>query len=255
MATISGLTTLAAADVASGDYLPIYDASAATDKKLAAGGIAVLPTANTFTAAQTINTAISSASLIVQRSGVDAVQLNALSGDRGVAMPSFDNSSSYGPYINIGRNSNASTPASGHIIIRNLSNQYYSLWVDASANLRIVAGAQPTNATDTAGTVVGTQTSSLDAKSITGAALPAVDILAAVQAGAEAVRRWTYRNGAFNGEEFSGVVVDYAPRYGMDRDDEHPAGKSLNVATIVGDLLIAVANLAERVAALEAERG
>lgn len=33
MATINGLTTLAIADVVSSDYLPIYDASAATDKK------------------------------------------------------------------------------------------------------------------------------------------------------------------------------------------------------------------------------
>lgn len=35
MATINGLTTLNVADVTASDYLPIYDASAATDKKTA----------------------------------------------------------------------------------------------------------------------------------------------------------------------------------------------------------------------------
>lgn len=33
MATINGLSTLAVADVTTGDYLPIYDGSAGTDKK------------------------------------------------------------------------------------------------------------------------------------------------------------------------------------------------------------------------------
>ena len=69
---------------------------------------------------------------------------------------------------------------------------------------------------------------------------------------AAAVRRFTYKNGSFGGEEFSGLVVDYAPRYGMDRDADHPAGKSLNVVTAIGDLMIAVDYLAGRVAALEA---
>jgi hypothetical protein len=42
------------------------------------------------------------------------------------------------------------------------------------------------------------------------------------------------------------VIVDYAPRYGMDRDPAHPAGKSLNLINVVGDLLRAVAWLIER---------
>ena len=33
MATISGLTTLVTSDIGAGDYLPIYDAAAGTDKK------------------------------------------------------------------------------------------------------------------------------------------------------------------------------------------------------------------------------
>jgi len=37
----------------------------------------------------------------------------------------------------------------------------------------------------------------------------------------------------------------------MDRDADHPAGKSLNVPNAIGDLMIAVDYLARRVAALE----
>ena len=85
-----------------------------------------------------------------------------------------------------------------------------------------------------------------------GAPLSADAILTHIQAGAAAVRRFVYKSNAYNGEEFSGLIVDYAARYGMDRDDEHPAGKSLNVINAIGDLMIAVTDLAGRVAALEA---
>lgn len=68
-----------------------------------------------------------------------------------------------------------------------------------------------------------------------------------VRLGAEAVRRFVYRSGAFGGEEFEGVVTDLAPAYGMDRDEEQPAGKSLNEIQILGDLLRMVDSLAQRV--------
>lgn len=74
-----------------------------------------------------------------------------------------------------------------------------------------------------------------------------------MSAGLWAVRGFTYKSGAFQGARFEGVVVDYAPAYGMDRDTEHPAGKSLNEVNILGDLLRAVAYLTERVTALETE--
>lgn len=244
MAAITDLATETA--IASGDYLVINDVSAGTDKKITRN--------NLIGSLKVTVNAASGDSQVWQLSGTDRAKLNIATNATFLSLEDFDNGSSAGPRLQAGRNSNASTPAAGFVRLSNLSGTGYRIWADTSGNLRINT-ADPTNANDTAGTVVGTQTSSLDAKSITGEALPAVDILAAVQAGAEAVRRWTYRNGAYNGEEFSGVVVDYAPRYGMDRDAAHPAGKSLNVATVIGDLLIAVANLAERVAALEADRG
>ncbi len=48
MATINGLTTLAVADVATGDYLAIYDADANTDKKTPLYEVATWTPALTF---------------------------------------------------------------------------------------------------------------------------------------------------------------------------------------------------------------
>jgi hypothetical protein len=59
----------------------------------------------------------------------------------------------------VGYNNSASTPSAGSAVIHNRAGTYYSIWPDASGNLRIVSGAQPTSATDTSGSVVGTQTS------------------------------------------------------------------------------------------------
>ncbi len=233
MATIRDAVSVNVADVEA-DWLAILhdpNASLATaDKKLVASALPLTSRANTFTALQTFS------------AGVVATGACTIG--------SYDNGTGAGPYLYIGRNNNATTPAPGHVhaLDKNAVSRY--LWIDSSGIVRTHTAA-PTS-TDTGGTVVGTQTSSLDSKIIAGEPLPAAQILAAVQAGAEAVRRFTYRSGSFNGEEFSGVVVDYAPRYGMDRDEDHPAGKSLNVATVIGDLLIAVANLAQRVEALEA---
>lgn len=81
------------------------------------------------------------------------------------------------------------------------------------------------------------------------------EVAGRVRLGAEAVRRFVYRSGAFGGEEFEGVVTDLAPAYGMDRDEEQPAGKSLNEIQILGDLLRMVDSLAQRVAELEKKNG
>lgn len=241
MAAITDLATLTT--VADDDYLPIRDTSAGTDKKIARSDLLGSLTV-------TVNAAAGN-SQAWQLSGTNRARIELQTNASLFVMEDFDNSNLAGPRLQAGRNSNASTPAAGFLRLSNLGGTGYRIWPDTAGNLRI-GTSDPTNAADTSGTVVGAQTSSLDSKTIAGKPLPTVDILAAVQAGADAVRRFTYRNGAFNGEEFSGVVVDYAPRYGMDRDGEHPAGKSLNVATVIGDLLLAVANLAERVAALEA---
>lgn len=194
----------------------------------ASGTAALLGVGNTFTQDQVISKA--------------GAQLSLADGDNGA---------SYGGRLIAGRNNNASTPAAGHVRLTNLSGGAYRIWPDASGILRIWTG-DPTNANDTSGTVVGAQTSMAEAKLLADELTPIGEVLASIQQAAEqAVRRFSYRSGAFGGERFEGVVVDYAPRYGMDRDDEHPTGKSLNEITLLGDLLRAVAWLAERVAVLE----
>lgn len=68
-------------------------------------------------------------------------------------MGAFDNSSSNGRYISIGRNSNGSTPAAGALGLANLNGTVYYLWVDSTGTLRINTSL-PTNATDTGGSPV-----------------------------------------------------------------------------------------------------
>lgn len=169
-----------------------------------------------------------------------------------IAAPSKDFGASAGPRIQIGRNSNASTPSAGHFLLRNLNNSAYRIWPDGSGNLRI-GTTDPSYANDTAGTVVGTQTSMAAAKDIMPGLSAIDDVATRIRAGADAVRKFAYKSGAYNRQMFEGVVVDEAPEYGMDRDDDHPAGKSLNEIQIIGDLLRMVADLAQRVAELEAK--
>ena len=234
---MAAITDLAAASsVAATDNLVINQGG--TDRRVTADKFAVLGLANTFTADVTLSKANPTIGA-APTSGAAA-----LSAGRG------DNGANSGSFVFVGRNSNASTPAAGRLFMETLSSSRH-LWVDNTGLLRIHTSA-PTNATDTAGTVVGAQTSSKDAKTQRGKPEDAAAILAHIAEGAKAVRRFVYKNGAFGGEEFSGIVVDYAPRYGMDRDADHPAGKSLNVPNAIGDLMIAVDYLARRVAALEA---
>lgn len=278
--TVSALTELTSP--AANDEIGIWDVSAGEYKKIqqsnlvgatitgggtvalggytltvpATGTVALRGSANTFTATQTI----SGVPIEMVRSGAELANFRAtvggtLLGQLYTSAISFNGRDmgvgAAGCNVWIGNNSNATQGGAGFVSLFNLAGSNQRIWVDGSGVLRINS-ADPTYANDTAGTVVGTQTSSLDSKDVIGDPDSIDNVLAAVAAGAAAVRRFTYRSGAFNGEEFSGVVVDYAPRYGMDCDEEHPAGKSLNVVTVIGDLLLAVANLADRVAALEA---
>lgn len=254
--TLVGGTITGGGTVATGGYTLTVPAT---------GTAALLATAQTFTKKQTIaldsnsiglqidqpSGTFNSSAIYITRNGASMAELAALSsGYNYFYLYGGDVGTGSGQFVQIGRNTNASTPAAAHIDLEDKGGQYYSIWPDDSGVLRIHT-AIPTNSSDTAGSVVGAQTSSLDAKRLIGEPLLISEILAEIIRGAQAVRRFTYRSGAYNGEEFSGVVVDFAPRYGMDRDEAHPAGKSLNVATVVGDLLLAVAHLAERVAALE----
>ena len=260
MAAITDLATCAAAGT--GDWLVINDSG--TDKKIDATLCPWTNTPSGFTRAVGVSPAVNEHALNVDMptsatgrayrwayNGVERGYIRADAAASFMFLSAFDNGASVGPSIAVGKNNNASTPAAGYIQLTPKTASARRLWVDDTGLLRIHT-ADPTNANDTAGTVVGAQTSSLDAKDIAGDALGVGEILDHIAQGAAAVRRFTYKNGSFGGEEFSGIVVDYAPRYGMDRDAEHPHGKSLSIITAIGDLMIAVDYLARRVAALEA---
>ena len=265
MATIADLATMTT--VGSGDYLVVSDSG--VDKKIDATLVPWTNTISYFARQVSLNLPNNSGEAgfnVEVAVGVNANQrayrwayngavrgyISTLANANQVAVVSFDNGSGDGPNIVVGNNSNASTPAAGYVNLVNRGGTGYRVWPDATGLLRIHT-ANPTSATDTAGTVVGAQTSSKDAKTQKGKPEDAAAILAHIAEGAAAVRRFVYKNGAYGGEEFSGIVVDYAPRYGMDRDADHPAGRSLNIVNAIGDLLIAVDYLARRVAALEAD--
>jgi len=218
-------------DPTDGDYLWIVDASAASDdkdRKLDVGYFRLVSD-NSFSA-------------------LTATSLGA-GGD--LTLFSANLGTSTGRRAILGCNTNGTTPAPGAMTFVEADGELCYLWPDNSGILRTGNVAPISSVFWGGGTVVGTQTSSLDSKYLIAGMTSIDDVLAAVQRGAEAVRRFTYKNGAFNNEEFEGVVVDYAPRYGMDCDEEHEAGKSLNIVNAVGDLLRAVAWLVEREKARE----
>lgn len=161
------------------------------------------------------------------------------------------------------RNSNAGAegPAAGTLNLVSATAANGFVWQDAAGNLRIHSTAPtgssgtPTTA-DTAGTVIGTQTSMAAEKLLEAADGTPLESLAAVmEAARSGLRAWRYKSGSFNNERFPvGLVTDLAPRYGMDRDAAHPAGKSLNIPVAIGDLFRAVAYLAEQIG-VEVENG
>lgn len=163
-------------DPTSGDFLLVTDASAgATDKdrKLNLSRLAILANGQTFTTTQTFSPAATNVNGINANMPISttasalslyynsALRFNFIvqASQSALQLSSFDNGASVAPNIQIGYNTNASTPAAGHLLIYNRGGTYYSIWPDASGNLRIIANAQPTSATDTSGSVIGTQTS------------------------------------------------------------------------------------------------
>lgn len=255
-----------------GDYALGYQASAGAsdkDRKIPLDWFGYLSKAQTWTATQTIAPTSTSD---------HAISVKMLASTTGDAMENYYNNvyrsgfrarsgvnvcyvytcdlgaAAAGPLVFVGRNSNATTPAAGCIDLADRAGVDHYYWTDASGNMRIGA-LQPTSAaSDTSGgTVVGTQTSMAEAKNISEA-LPSLreSFQAIVDAARNGLRSWSYKSGAFNGEFFpNGLVTDLAPRYGMDRDAEHPAGKSLNIPVAIGDLIASISILHERITALE----
>lgn len=260
--------------VASGDFVAGWDISGVATMKFTLANIfnLLLTQANTFSAAVTIQPAsLGSHGLIInsptgttnlglraQLNGVNYFYLlypgHANAASSAAVIPAVDGGNNLaGAFVEIGRNTNATKPGSGFVRMTARTGTTYRIWPDNTGVLRIHT-SDPIYDNDTAGTVVGAQTSSLDAKEVLGAPISPAEALAAICASADhAIKRFIYKSGAFGGEEFSGVVVDFAPRYGMDRDKEHPHGKALNVINAVGDLMLAVKALNDRLDKMEGD--
>lgn len=262
---ISALTSLAAVP-ASGDLFSIVDISDTTQaasgstKKIAASFFAFLGQAQTFTTTQTVapsSTGVEGIVINMPTSTVfQALKINYNGTQRQQAyvdaagtnrywLLSGDATTGSGSYVVLGRNSNASTPAAGFVQFENRAGTTYYNWIDASGNARVGTTA-PINAQDSSGTVVGAQTSMAAAKNISDVLPDPVESLRNVmKAAKKGLRAWSYKSGSYNNEYFpNGLVTDLADRYGMDRDAEHPHGKSLNIPVAIGDLFASVALIA-----------
>lgn len=146
----------------------------------ATGTAALLETANVFTAAQKFGAGAGTAQVAIKSQAAGTIGLivdttASPTGDvlrldkNGTAMIRFDidgapqiqlqpydNGAASGPTLTIRENTNATTPSAGVLRLYNLNGTAHYIWVDATGDLRINTSA-PTNANDTAGVVVGSQ--------------------------------------------------------------------------------------------------
>lgn len=95
--------------------------------------------------------------IIVNDEQIAVFNANAVQTGRALELTAFDNGAGIGRRVIVRRNNDGVTPAAGCIALEDKSGTLYYLWPDDSGVLRINTTA-PTNANDTAGTVVGTQT-------------------------------------------------------------------------------------------------
>jgi hypothetical protein len=129
-------------------------------------GLNVSPTAqlhvvsgDTARVGMIVDTAASATADVQQwkANGTERADLN-FAGDSFFRLIDFDNDAGNGPRIIIGRNTDASTPAAGHIWMTDKGATPYFIWPEDNGDLRI-GTTTPTFANDASGTVVGTQTS------------------------------------------------------------------------------------------------
>jgi len=228
-------------DPVAGDYLNIYNASAgATDKdqRVDITRFGIKANTGTWTAAQTFAGGIASTQPATGTSAVAVTPVASMTAAP-IAISAIDNTSSFGPFVSIGRNSNASTPAAGFIRLTGKTGNSNDIWADSSATpgvLRIGNGT--TTTTDTAGSIVGSQSSWVELKEdIT----PWDDRSAALDA-VLACKLFGYR---FKGDEsrrqFHGLIIHDEDRgaWFSENDGEHQV-PALNERNLFGHLIAAI---------------
>lgn len=262
--TINNLGDLGASVVA-GDYVPVWDVSAATTKKTTLTNIfaGVMATANTFTNTQTFSptsTGANGASFnmpagttgVAFRAAYNGVVVMRYQCDatiKGLYLDSYDNGASFGHFLSLGHNNNGSTPAAGFVKFTRRTGTTDNVWSDNTGVLRTWSGSNPTNANDTSGTVVGTQTSNIEHKNILGDSISWEDSLAyIVEAAKNRMAQFEYKSGSYNYSKFDGLILNghTDERYGMDNNN------SLNTVNAIGDLMKSVALLSAKIEELNA---
>jgi hypothetical protein len=156
-----------------------------------------------------------------------------------------------GPRMEVGRSSNAGAegPVAGTMNFTKKDDTNGFVWVDASGNLRINSSA-PTGSSgsptvsDTAGTVIGTQTSTLASKILLGGDLTPGEALRTILQ--TPVKHFKYKSDAYNGSDFHGIIADYSPEFAMDE------GRVFNPVSAFGYAVQAIKALTERIQQLEA---
>lgn len=256
-------------DPTTGDWLEITNVSAGApdkDQKVNAARFAILANAQSFIAEQTFEPAATN---------VNAVKVNMPASNTAYAYMAYYNavyrygvyqrsalslieavsvdlgSTIAGPYVSIGRNSNATVPAAGSLQLFNRSGTPYSLWVDASANLRIHTVAPASAANDTSGTVVGAQTSYIGVKED-------IEEWSDSQAALDAIMECKLFQYHLKGDDakrqYAGIVITDEDRGAWfsenDAENQTPA---LNERNLFGHLIGAVQALSAQVEALKAE--
>lgn len=217
----------------------------------ATGTVALIARAQSFSAAQTFTAGIISNPTATGTAGVNIAQAAGFTSG-GINIQDLNNTTSYGTFINIGRNSNGTTPAAGFIRIRGKTGNDNDIWPDSSATpgvLRIGNGT--TTTTDTGGSIIGAQTSSLDMKDVIEEFTSddaALDVITKTP-----LWRFRYKDNRLGNPEYLGIITDYSPLFGADPDDAHPNGRILNEVNAHGYEMAAIRALAAKVQRLEAK--
>ncbi len=150
-----------------------------------------------------------------------------------------------GPTFRIGIN-NSGSHSAGNINFLSIGAVNNYVWVDNSASpgvMRISTSRPEEDGTpsDTSGTVVGSQTSTLDTKLLIA---PFVDTAHALDVVSRApLWRFRYKGGSYNGTEFVGVMSNTTPEVMMDPSPTHPEGQSFSPVSAFGYAAAAIAEL------------
>lgn len=159
---------------------------------------------------------------------------------------------SYGPMVIIGRNTSG-TGGPGFIRFQSKNGTNYDLWHDNSGNLRTNGFPQAESDTDgSIGTVVGTQTSTLDTKDVLGDGVSPEDALAIILR--TPIKRFRYKNGAYSGSVFDGIIADDSPTFAMDPNDRYPQGRSFNPVSAFGYVVQAIKALSRQMETQQTRR-